>query len=235
MKTVIATVLLILTSTGPANAGVLYPNAITFGPSYAIASATGFPFFFPDFGSPLFVAGIVTGVAAPFNDLLPPGPYEITWTVSGATCSGYGNWDDFHCNRGGTDVSFSGGTISFFLDTTPDGDFANPSTFQDGELVLLAQTQAIHITNDDPDGFCVTDNRPDVYMSFSFVGGSWYNRVAAGTLSFGRGEIPGSYPDMIPEPLRALGYLLRIDGSMDIIGPVATEPMTWGHVKSLYR
>ncbi|HKW14702.1 MAG TPA: hypothetical protein VJS69_09485 [Candidatus Krumholzibacteria bacterium] len=235
MKTAIAVVLLLLALPGALHADAFYPDAIKFGPSYAIAAATGFPFFFPAFGSPLFIAGTVTNVAAPFNDLLPAGSYELTWVASGATCNGYGNWDDFDCNRDGVDVGFAGGTISFFLDTTPDADFTNPSTFQDGELVLQAQTQAIHITNDDPDGYCVTDNRPDVFMSFSFIGGSWLHRVAPGSLSYGRGEIPGSYPDMIPAPLRALGYVLRIDGTINVTGPVATEPVTWGHVKSLYR
>jgi hypothetical protein len=236
MKTAIAAVLLLFALTSVAYADTFYPSAITFGPSYAKADATGFPFgFFPAFGSPLFVAGIVTNVGPPFHDLLPAGPYEITWVVSGATFQGYGNWDDFACGRSGTDYGYSGGTISVFLDETPDADFANPSTFQDGEMVLSAQTQAIHLTNDDPDGYCVTDNRPDVYLSFTFNGGSWFSRVAHGSLSFGNGEIPGSYPDMIPAPLRPLGYVLRIDGSMDVVSPVATEPVTWGHVKSLYR
>jgi hypothetical protein len=234
MKTAIAAVLVICLA-GVAHADIFYPDAITFGPSYAVASGAGYPDFFPPLGSPLLVVGMVTGVTAPFDDLLPSGPYEITWIASGATCNGYGNWDDFNCNRGGTIIDFGGGTISFFLDTTPDADFTNPSTFQDGELILVANTPAMHVSNDDPDGYCVTDDRPDVYLSFSFVGGSWFNRLAPGTVSYGRGEIPGSYPDMIPEPLRALGYVLRIDGSIDVVGPVAAEPVTWGHVKALYR
>jgi hypothetical protein len=235
MKTAIAAALLVCTA-GVARADVLYSDAITFGPSYAIVPSAGFPWVFaPEYGAPLSVVGVVTAVAAPFGDLLPSPPYEITFAVSGAACDGYGMWDDFTCNRGGTDYSFTGGSISIFLDTTPDADFATPSTLQDGELVLLAQTQGIHITNDDPDGFCVTENYPDVHMFFSFVGGSWYYRVTPGAVSFATGEIPGDYPDMIPEALRALGYVLRIDGGMDIFGPVRTEPVTWGRVKSMYR
>ena len=236
MKTAIAFGLLLLAFSPTVHAGVQYPGAITFGPAYAIADAEGFPYpFNPEYGSPLMVAGLVTSVGAPFNDLLPTGPYEVTFIIAGPTFSDYGVWDDFSCGRSGTDYSYGGGTVSFYLDTTPDADFTNPSTFQDGQLVLSASMNSIHITNDDPDGFCLLENHPDAYMSFAFTGGSWFHRVSGGVVCFGNGEIPGSYPDMIPPALRPIGYVLRIDGSINVTGPVATEPSTWGRVKSLYR
>jgi len=140
---------------------------------------------------------------------------------------------------GGTYVTYAGGTMSIYLDPAPDADFANTSTFRDGELVLQAQLQETGITDDDPQENCpMYDDQPDVHWYCAFTGGSWFYRVVSrgnGLTGIGKGELPGHYPELVPEALRALGYVLRIDGSLDIVGPVATQPVTWGHVKSLYK
>ena len=231
MKTAIAAVLFICI-VGVAHADVLYPNALTFAQAYAIVPPPDF--FSPSIGAPLFIAGTVTAVAGPFADLVPGVPYELTFVVSGATCSGIEMWDDFSCQRGGTAFSFAGGELSVYLDTTPDADFMTPATFEDGELVLLAQTQYLHVIDDDPDGICLTVDYPDVTISLSFSGGSWYHRVGNGSSSFVEGET-SYYPWTVPDELRAVGYVLGINGAISVFGPVATEPTTWGRVKSLYR
>lgn len=235
MKTAVAAAGLLLLSS-LAGADVLYPDAITFGPSYVAGPPAGTPWIGgAELGTPLLIAGTVTTVQAPFADLLPGGVFEMTFVFEGATCTGGGMWDDLTCQRGGTFMTFGGGTMSMFLDATPDADFTDLDSFRDGELVLQAGIQLIDITDDDPIGFCPTEDYPDVRMLLSFIGGSWYHRVAPGTVSFGEGEIPGPYPDMIPEALRAIGYVLRVDGNLDVFGPVATKPTTWGRVKAMYR
>jgi hypothetical protein len=197
----------------------------------------GFPWggYRPDYGDPFTIVGTVSAVAAPFTDLLPTGPYEMTLVYDGATCFEVGNWDG-PCS-GGEYAAFQGGTLSFYLDTTPDADFASSSTFHDGELVLTAQMSVFYASDDDPNAGCPgVPDQPDVFASLAFTGGTWFSRVQ------GRGVgLPGNfegeinYPGNVPAPLQALGYVLRVDGSVDVFAPVATELVTWGHVKSLYR
>jgi len=237
MKSAIITILVCWTCV--AHADVIYPDAITFGPSYVLGPPAGFPWDTnPDYGDPLFIAGTVSSVGSPFAALLPSPPFELTLVVTSATFDSYGMWDDFTCNRFGMDQMFTGGAISIFLDSTPDADFTSPATFQDGELVLQAQMQSVHMTDDDPLGGCPTVNYPDVRMFFSFTSGSWYHLVVAGGKGMSgqsEAEIPGYYLDDIPAPLQALGYVLRIEGGIDIFGAVATQQTTWGKLKSLYR
>jgi hypothetical protein len=239
MKTAIAAAILLIVLPAIANADVLYDDAITFGPSYAIGPPAGFPWGTPpDPGAPLFIIGLVTEVDAPFSDVMPPGAWEMTYVIQGGIGGAYGMWDDMPCS-GGMFSSFYGGMMSIYLDTTPDADFMNAPTFQDGELVLQAQVQAIDITDDDPYENCpMVDDRPDVRMYFAFSGGAWLYKVMSGGIglsAIGDGELPGHYPELVPEALRSLGYMLRIDGTMDIFGPVKTRPVTWGHVKAMYR
>lgn len=239
MKTAIAAAFLLLVVPGLAAADVLYDDAITFGPSYAFGPPAGFPWGVPpDQGAPLFIFGMVSHLGAPFTDLLPAGSYEITCVLEGGTCGGYGMWDDLPCS-GGMDAPFYGGTMSIYLDPTPDADFMDFNSFRDGEMVLQAQTQVTSVTDDDPYENCpMVDDRPDVRTWFLFSGGSWFHRVDSGSgamSGLGEGEIPGHYPDNVPPALQAMGYTLRIDGTMDIFGPTAVKPTTWGHVKSLYR
>lgn len=240
MKTAVAAVLMILALSRPTQADVLYSNAITLGPSYAIGPSAGSPWtaWVNEVGRPLLIVGLVGDVGAPFSDLIPVAPHELTCVFAGATCSSVGQWDDIPCS-GGTFLDYTGGTMSIYLDLTPDADFALSSTFHDGELVLQAQLQTTLVTDDDPYENCpMVDDEPDVRSFFTFSGGSWFYRVVShgsGLSGICMGELPGHYPDLVPEPLRALGYVLRIDGNMDIFGPVATTPSTWGYVKTLYR
>jgi hypothetical protein len=239
MKTAIA-LLLLIALPGMGMADALHDNAIVFGPSYASGPPAGFPWDPVVYvGAPLSIFGIVNNVGALFTDLLPPGSYEMTCVFEGATCDQWGAWDDFVCT-GGIYGSFDGGTMSIYLDTTPDADFMSPASFRNGELVLQAQTQTTFATDDDPNVGCpMVADRPDVQTWFTFSGGSWFHRVSSGGIGMtgvGEGEVHDRYPYNVPVQLRVMGYIFPIDdGTMDIFGPVATKPTTWGHVKSLFR
>ena len=236
MRTVIVAALALIFTMSAAGADVLYPNALTISPAYISGPPLGFPWegSLPNPGDPITIRGMATA-GAPFTDLLPVGPYELTLVIDGGTCFEAGVWDDFVCLAGGAFGAYQNLTLSLYLDTTPDANFASAGTFEDGELVLRAEMSGIYVTNDDP-GFPPCEDRPDVFAGFVFTGGSWFSRVSSnGTGLTGNFEGEINYPDDTPIPLQILGYVLHVDGSISVQSPVAVEPATWGRVKSLYR
>jgi len=78
-----------------------------------------------------------------------------------------------------------------------------------------------------------SDNEPDVFTYFSFAGGTWFPRVSddgTGLAGTSRGEMDNG----VPPGLEQL-FTFRVDGVVDVYGPVATEATTWGGVKAMYR
>ena len=234
MKTLAVACCVLLAAAG-ASADVLYPAALTFEPGYASGPPQGFPFTsaHPDYGDPLTMVGRVAEVRDPFTNLLPPGA-ELTYVFEGSTCAEWGNWDSPPCD-GGIYGMFSSGTVSFYLDTTPDADFTNPSTFRNGEIVLVAETPVVVVLDADPQGVCpMLPDEPDMTAYLTFVGGTWFSLVSNQGVGF-NGKSEGELDGNVPAELRALGYTFRVDGSVDIYGPVAVTSATWGSIKALYR
>lgn len=225
----IACILLALRST-TGSADVIYPAALTQELGYAIGPEQPFP----QPGDPLTWVGRVAGVGPVFDNLLPPGVYELTYVFDGSTCVEAGMFDDFVCMAGGPFAVFHGGTVAVYLDTTPDADFSNLATLQDGDLVLIADMYSILVAEDDPYPPCA--DRPDVTSYFTFVGGIWFDRVSSHGVGFeavSHGEMLPYY--VLPPELQALGFVFGADGVVDVYGPVPTKQTTWGAVKALYR
>lgn len=237
MKTAISLALLLLALPGFATAGTTYPDAITFESSYAVGPTMGFPYYPGNIGSPLVIVGIVNDVGAPFTDLLPASPHELTFVYENATCAETGYYDG-PCSDGNYSA-YQGGTLSIYLDTTPDADFTSAGTFHDGELVLVITQQGpLSTKGDDPQETCpmVEEDNPDLSGAFVCSGGSWLYRVingGQGFMSHFSGEV--DHGENISPPFEAAGYVARIHGGIDVISPVATQPVTWGRVKSMYR
>lgn len=234
MKIATLTCIVLVLAAGATHADLEYPSALVFEPGYAIGPPGGFPVqqVLPNLGDPLTFMGLVATVNAPFVDLLPGGIYEITYLLQDATCAiasdqyGPPPCDDHKW------AGFYGGSLSIYLDTTPDADFTNAATFTDGELVLLMENLAVLVMDvDDPGPLC-SGNYFDLFMGFDFTGGSWFSRVDNVFLeSLFAGEIDGQ----VPPALQALGFTFRGDGHIDIHQNLATKQVTWGQVKSLYR
>jgi hypothetical protein len=125
--------------------------------------------------------------------------------------------------------------MTVYLDSTPDADFTNTATFQDGVAVLIAQSTFTYVTDDDPHESCPWEtDLPDLSSFFVFVGGLWFERVSNngnGWEGVCNGELEGD----VPEQLQSLGYVFPADGTVDIDGPVPVASTTWGRVKALYR
>ena len=235
MKTAITALLLLCLPT--LASAEFFANEMTFGPAYASGPPLGFPWSGTmGLNTPLTLVGVITSVGAPLKDHLPSPPYELTMVIE-ATSSNVGNFDG-PCT-GGTYWAFYESAIAIYLDTTPDADFANPSTFRDGEMILQADVSPISIKDDDPAESCpMAEDAPDLFTQMWFTGGTWFPFVSdlgVGYYANAHAEIAGHAPDVPPE-LQALGYVLRVDGGLDLWIPVmATKPTTWGAVKSLYR
>jgi hypothetical protein len=232
MKTLVVACFVFLCTTG-ASGDVLYPAALTFEPGYAVGPLPGFPLSaLPSLGT-LTLAGRVARVGRPFDDLLPSGAYELTYVFEGSALFGAGDWDG-ECS-GGVFAVFEGGTVSIYLDPTPDADFGNLATFRDGDVVLLALSSHIWVRNNDPQAACPwLPDEPDISAVMQFVEGLWFDRVSnhgEGFEASSHGELDGN----VSQELKALGFVFRADGTVDINGPVPVTPATWGAVKALYR
>ena len=216
-------------------ADTTYPGALVMGTGYALDTPDGFPgSVYPNLNDPLSMVGRIASVDAPFAGLVPPGNWEITYVLEGASCAGGGIWDNIPCS-GGTFGWYQAGTLTFYLDTTPDADFLMPASFRDGDPILVASVTRVDIWDDDPTGACpFVEEQPDWSCSFVFTGGTWFDEASSNGTGFeGRtiGEIYGS-----PSPvLYAIGYRFELDGTIDVIAPVATQQSTWGAVKAMYR
>lgn len=235
MKSILAALIFLAAVASNPSAEVVYPDALVLEPGYASGPPLGFPGWArPEYGDPLVMVGLVSAVGAPLDGLLPAGAHELTYVFEGSACYEYGMWDNIPCS-GGEFAAFQGGTVTFYLDTTPDADFANPASFRDGEVALLAQSTHLFVADDDPQEACPqVPDVPDVVASFSFVGGAWFSRVSSN--GFGWYGSSGNELEFdVPAGLVALGYIFRVEGAVTVHAPVAVESTTWGRVKALYR
>jgi hypothetical protein len=233
MKPVLITFsILMLYMAGTAEADEYHDRVLVLETGLAAGPPAGFPVdaVEPIYGNGIAIEGVISEVGEFFVDLLPAGPYEITYVFAGATCISPSSGIYPPCPPYAWGL-FTDGTLSVFLDTTPDADFTSGDTFTDGELVLFANQVEHRIWDQDPIGQC--PGAEDWTSGFSFTGGSWYPRISnppfLGRL---RGEIDGN----VPAGLTALGFTFNVQtAEIDLSYNVATRPVTWGQVKSLYR
>ena len=224
--------LLLLPLAGPVAASDTYPSALVLDTGYAIGPPAWYPWAnFPAHGDPLSIFGSVSEVNEPFTDLLPiAGSYELTYAFRGFTCTFFGWGEDLVCTSL-YNAWFDEGRISFFLDLTPDADFADPATFLDGELVLDAKAERLDLwfLSD-----CMYGTEFGQRSDLQWTGGGWFDRVSSNGVGYA-GENLGRFDGDIPDPIRSAGYVGRSMSRIDIFKPVATAPITWGRVKALYR
>lgn len=219
--------LALICAAAPAAADI-YQSALIFGTGYAAGPASWDPWIHdPAIGDQLWIVGPVIQVGAPLTGHTLPPVYELTYAYTAFECTGYGMWDDFEHGIGGPFTVWESGTFRVYLDDTPDANFAVPSTFQDGEIVLEGSPGDLFLWSGDPS--------ESQSMSVHFTGGTWFEDVSsdgAGWLANTHGLFGGE----VPPAMALLGYIGESTISyMDVISPVAVEATTWGKIKSLYR
>ncbi len=229
IRLTLACCVLLTASTRPAAAD--YPSALVLGTGYATGPATWTPWTnLPNLEDSLWIFGSVAEVHAPFDDLVPAGPYELTYVFEQYACVWSVHGEDLICSV--TDIAiFDLGSIRVYLDTSPDADFADPATFRDGERVLVATAHPLQLFTE---LHCVNGRRYVQRAVMQFVGGTWFARVSRNGVGFTGGNF-GEFWGDIPAGLRALGYIGQSESHVDILVPTAVTSTTWGRIKALYR
>jgi hypothetical protein len=233
MKRTCALLLIVGTlAADPLPAHADFPAAMTLGTGYALGPTDWTPWWtLPETDDWLLMLGTVTAVGAPFVARLPTsGPWELTYVVSSLTCEFSGWGEDLVCNAG-YDAFYQNGVLTVYLDQTPDADFANPGTFADGEVVLVARLGRMHLGMHSS---CMYGDATVQEASLTFDSGSWFDLVSRHGTGYA-GENVGEFDGDVPAALKPAGYIGRSNSIINIAAPVATQPVTWGAVKALYR
>src|SRR5262249_30345990 len=152
---------------------------------------------------------------------------EFTYRMRDLSVAGTSIWDDFYRNEGGIAVEHSGGVLEIYRDDTPDADFADPSTFADGELILSATIAQFLLV-------LYSSQIPAQTAGLEFDGGSLFERVSRNGRGL-TGTNIGNFrmqPDALPELLQARGYNALSESTININAEVPARPVTWGEIKA---
>jgi len=132
-------------------------------------------------------------------------------------------------------TNYNGGVIEIYEDAALDADpginppnATVPSTYTNGTLILQGVFSDFYTQTNN----FTANQTGNMEGHLSWVAGSLLDDVSQGGQpcpSLFTGGITWR-TDIIPE-----GYIFRHDGKIDLNCPTATEPSTWGRVKSQYR
>ncbi len=214
----------------PAVSSAAFVNPIVdFGTGYAFEGTRAAGDHLSSSGDVLTIVGHVVAFDEPFDDLDANDPaVEYTYVYSGLTSGGTAV-----SGSGLTavyDTDYAGGILRVYADPAMNSDFANPSTFADGEMILELSLSNFHTTT------LAINCSGNQSGSFHFTGGTLFSRVSAGGVGFD-GVFTGLFSvctNLIPSAQQAQGYFGLSDTKLDIDPPVPTERKSWGRIKSLY-
>ncbi len=208
-----------------------YPSALVLDTGYATGPPQWIPWInLPNLEDSLWIFGSVSEANAPFDDLLPPPPYELTYVFEQYACVWSVHGEDLICST--TDIAiFDLGSVRVYLDTTPDADLADPASFRDGTLVLVATAHPLQLFTEE---HCINGIRYVQRAVMAFTGGAWFSRVSREGVGFTAGNL-GEFRGDVPASIAALGYIGQSTSRVDILVPTAGVPTTWGRIKALYR
>ena len=235
MKFVLLSVFLAIFAHAALADDIHYIDALTLEQGYALGPPQGFPtWVLPPLGTNLTWVGRVSHVGEPFDDGLVPVGTEVTYVFQGSTCVLAENWEDDPCGNGVV-AYYQNGTLTIYLDPTPDADFTNLASFSDGDVALSLHTFTIQIADDDPYLLCPPrGDDVDIIATIQVTGGLWADLVSTDTRGF-YGSAFGEVDPSIPPHLDFMGYAFRAGGAINLSSTVATKSTTWGGVKALYR
>jgi hypothetical protein len=193
-------------------------------------------------GSQLSAVGVINGLLGPLSADDPnTAGTEYTYYLSGLTTAA-----GTSVTVGGSlsvyQTVYTGGTIVIYKGSPRNADFGTnppnatvPSTFIDGALYLSGTIPSFTTT--------VTRlNSTGAYVNGSADSGDPANGAWTGGSALPRLTVNGvACPwrltggwDMKPSDVLT-GYVSQYDGKIDINCPTATQPSTWGKIKSTYR
>lgn len=214
----------------PAVSTAAFVNPIVdFGTGYAVEGSRAAGDHTSDPGDALTIVGHVVDFQEPFDDLDANDPnVEYTYVYSGLTSAG-----TLVSGTGLTsvyDTDYAGGILRVYADPAQNSDFADMSTFSDGEMILELVLSNFHTTT------LAINCSGNQSGSFQFTGGTLFSRVSAAGVGY-EGVFTGLFSvcaNLIPSAQQAQGYFGLSDTKLDVDPPVPTERSSWGSIKSLY-
>ncbi len=224
------TALLVAAVAGPASAAVTNPVIDFSAESFAMEGNRPVDEQFSQVGDELVILGTVAQFQEPFEDLDANAVgVEYTYVFDGlismgTTQGGSGSFLNYTTN-------YNGGSFRIYEDTTPDMDWADPATFQDGTMILSGTFSGFHIVT--YSFICSGSENADL----QFTGGTLFDRVSSGGVGTTGINTPlfNLCADTVPDNLEALGYFARSDTKLDIVPPTPVKPTSWSLIKQLYK
>lgn len=181
----------------------------------------------------IIILGTVSETGPPVEgiDTADPG-VEITYVLDGMSHPEVRLWDSVDGEYGGMTYVFQTGSFRLYFDNSPDLDFFDPATFQDGQLLLEGTLSEYFVYSGSgyPCPQCFPGHRGWV----DFTGGDLFALVSRNGAGY-RGLIEQtSLGDAPLDSLITPGRNFPTHGWMTLYIPVATEETTWGNIKRLY-
>jgi hypothetical protein len=182
----------------------------------------------------IVILGTVSDAGPPLDGIVTDDPgREITYILDGMSDPGEWLWDSQDGEYGGYGYEFQDGSFRLYSDNTPDRDFSNPATFQDGQLLLegTLSEYVVYAGSDYPCPQCF----PGHFGWVDFTGGDLFALVSQDGVGY-RGWIEQTSLGEAPlDSLITPGRSFPTHGSMTLYVPVATVETTWGRIKARYR
>jgi len=213
----------------PASAGIVNP-VVDLAPGYAMENGRAVGDHTSTAADTLCIVGFVADFNEPFDDLDPNDPTrEYTYVYKGlisqgTVVSGGGSFTFY-------DTDYSGGVLEIYCDPAQNADYADKSTFQDGDMILAAGLSDFRISTQ---SFNCSGSQN---ANLVFTGGSLFNRVSDDGVGFD-GVITGAFSvcaSAVHADRQAEGYFGLSDTKVDVSPPVPTEDRSWGSIKNSPR
>ncbi len=212
-----------------AAAGIVNP-ILDFGPSYAKETGRSAGDHGSANGASLTIVGHVVIFNEPFDDLDPNDPgkeytYIMEATSGGSSSSPAGPYTFYS-------TTYSNATFRVYCDAAQNADFADESTFTDGDMILSGDMTNLVITSNDVGTGCAGDQNADI----AFTGGSLFSRMSDNGVGF-PGINTGLFSicaSQVPAAQQAQGYFGLSNTKFDVDPAVPTTQDSWGAIKSQY-
>ena len=212
-------------------------SVLTFGHSEVQASFSLFEDVFLDEPVSILVVGTLELAGPPLEDVVTTEPgTEITYAITGLAYLGSWVWDGGppggSLEWGGTFHEFSDGYFRLYADDAPDHDFSDPSTFQDGDLLLEARVPSYKFWSGA--GYPCPQCYPEHFGDVEFTGGLLFHRVSRDGVGYRGNMVQTSFGEAPLDSLLLPGTSYPTHGRLGLSIPVPVRETTWGKIKQLF-
>ena len=208
-------------------------SVLTFGASEVQSSVLFYAYQGPLDSVSIVILGTVSDAGPPIEEIATDDPgVEITYVLDGMSDPELWLWDSQDGQYGGMGYEFQSGYFRLYSDKSPDRDFSEPATFQDGQLLLEGILSEYLVYDGSP--YPCPQCFPGHGGWVDFTGGDLFALVSRDGAGY-RGRIEQTSRGDAPlDSLLTPGRSFPSHGGMTLYVPVATRETTWGKIKRLY-